>query len=101
MKFQPKNKEEWQMQQDFIRKHIDAGGSMVVDDDGNLVRFEYDNPIFQYYRHNHYRTVLLLDMLSMMADWFDEASEASMNAPRDKKIEARIYPEEKNKKDSQ
>ena len=83
------------MQEDFIRKHLDMGGVAVVDSETHaLIRFEYDNPIYQYYKAQFIkRTILMADLIGAMNDlMIFRASPLTSTPEKIEQIDIRIYP---------
>lgn len=92
--FKPRNREEWETQRDWLDKHLKAGATMVVDETTNaVIRMEYDNPIYHYYKRNYEERKVLLAELGLVVKelgWLSNGKTPDM-PPEIKTALARIY----------
>lgn len=93
--FKPRSAEEARLQQEWIEKHIKAGGVVVVDEKTNaVIRVEYDNPIYQFYKQQYEEKIVLLEALDFaLADLEGLAMNGEIPSypPEIQKIKARVY----------
>ena len=92
--FKPRNKEEWKIQEEWLQKHIKLGGTVVVEEKTNaVIRIEYDNPIYHYYKHQYDEQKILLSALGFAVDdlSLSVSGEIPEVPPEVKTIKARIY----------
>lgn len=91
--FKPRNKEEWEIQRKWIEEQMNRGGIMVVDEQTNaVIRFEFENPIYRYYKDQFETREILLASLGFIADELSIMSGDIPDIPPEMKtIRARVY----------
>ncbi len=94
--FKPRNEEEWKMQRDWLDKHIKAGAAIVVDGNTNaVIRAEYDNPIYHFYKQKYKEQIVLLSALGFIADEMTSMASGEIpdTPPELATLKARVYEE--------
>lgn len=90
--FKPKNHEEWQIHNDWLKKHLENGGTIVVDEKTNaIIRVEYDNPIYSFYKSNYEEKKMLLNLLQNLSNSFLGDIEITSQPPKDEIVKVRLY----------
>jgi len=88
----PKNYEEWKIHNEWLKKHLDNGASIVVDEKTNaIIRVEYDNPIYSFYKTQYTEKKMLMDLLCNLNKNYLGNLEITSQPPKIEEVNVRIY----------